>query len=260
MTLIDNLTGNYRFLTGLAPYSAGVLAMPGYEIVHATLRQPLPYHQGFNRIAEHLEILARPRAALCAIELRAPRPFTFAGFAAFNQEYQALLTEWDLLLGADNLVYNPITRTNIAPAVQPPGQPCLYAFSYTVPVSDATDEDTPPTFIVAGAGDLRDQANLAVEAIVCPGDVSASGMREKMTRVMDVMRARLQGLAVAWDDVTCANVYTIQTLQPHLAMLLEQMGSAAKRGVHWHYSQPPIAGLDFEMDMRGVRQEVWIGE
>ena len=31
--------GDYRFLPGIAPYSSGVVATPGHQIVHATLHE-----------------------------------------------------------------------------------------------------------------------------------------------------------------------------------------------------------------------------
>jgi hypothetical protein len=34
------------------------------------------------------------------------------------------------------------------------------------------------------------------------------------------------------------------------------MGPAAIHGIHWHLSHPPIAGLIYEMDLRGVRREM----
>jgi hypothetical protein len=37
------------------------------------------------------------------------------------------------------------------------------------------------------------------------------------------------------------------------------MGPAAVHGVHWYLSRPPIEGLEYEMDMRGVRREVRLG-
>ena len=35
--LVDQPKGNYRFVRGIAPYSSGAVAMPGYEVVHVTL-------------------------------------------------------------------------------------------------------------------------------------------------------------------------------------------------------------------------------
>ncbi|MBI1881825.1 MAG: RidA family protein [Chloroflexi bacterium] len=249
MKLTDNPNGNYRFLTGSAPYSSGVVAIPGYEIVHATLGRPLPYRQGFQLIAQHLSAQDRPRQALCAIELRSPKPFTFEGFAEFNRGYQEILVDWDLLVAGQN----PVARTNVAPEMYPPDEPVLFAFSYTVPNDHPF---TPPTFVVAGAGDVQDSM-LSAEAIVRPGETSVEAMREKAAYVMDRMQARLAGLQVTWSDVTCLDVYTVQPLQPFLALtILQATEAAAINGVHWYYSRPPIEGLEFEMDVRGIRREV----
>lgn len=251
MILIDNPRGNYQFLRGIAPYSSGVVAMPGYEIIHVTLRQPPPYRQGFETIARYLAEQGWPRQALSAIELRSPVPFSFNGFAEFNHGYQEILAEWDLLVDGQN----PIARTNVAPEVNPPVEPVLYAFSYTVPMSDPA---TSPTFVVAGAGDLT-EGLLVSEAIVRHGDTSPEGLREKAACVMDAMEARLAGLQALWADVTSVDIYTVQPLQTFLAeTILAVIGEAVGRGVHWYYSRPPIIGLDFEMDVRGVRQEIWL--
>lgn len=247
LQLLDNPTGGYRFLTGIAPYSSGVVAMPDYEIVHNILREPTPYRVGFEMIDALLSANQRPRQALCAIQLRSPAPFTFDGFAGFNGTYQALLAEWDLQVEGRN----PIARTNIAPAVNPPGEPSLYAFSYTIPAENTAQ----PTFIVAGAGDLRD-GDLVPEAIIRPDATSDDAMREKSEYVMSMMKARLDGLQVTWADVTTVDVYTVRSLQPVIAeALLQPMSAAAAHGIRWYYSRPPIQGLEFEMDMRGVRRE-----
>ncbi len=245
MQLIENPAGNYAFLRGIAPYSAGVTAQPGYEIVRAVLAPSVPWREGFTRIEEHLNGLGRPRSALCSVELRSPAPFTFAGFAAFNGEYQTRLAEWGLLRDG----VNPIARTNVAPAINPPAQAALYAFSYTVPTTHNR-----PTFIVAGAGDLRDQADLSPAAIVRPDEISTGAMQEKAATVLTVMEERLFGLGHAWADVSDVGVYTAQPLHPFLeSTLAPSLHEALNSGIHWHYCRPPIAGLEFEMDLRGVR-------
>ena len=247
MQLIDNPSGNYRFLTGIAPYSAGVTAQPGYEIVRAVLARPLPWRDGFARIEQHLTTLDRPQAALCAVELRSPAPFSFAGFAAFNGEYQKHLIERGLLLDGRN----PIARTNVAPAILPPAEPSLFAFSYTLPTASPDDSRT---FIVAGAGDLRDQADLSPAAVVRPGEISAEAMREKARVVLAVMQDRLFGLGMGWADVSGVGVYTVQPLHPLLeGTVFCLLHEATQRGIHWHYSRPPIADLEYEMDLCGVR-------
>lgn len=250
MQLLDHPIGNYRFFTGIAPYSAGVVALPGYEVVRVTFQQAVPYRQGFELIANHLAAAGRPRQALCAIELRLPAPRSFTGFIDFNRDYRAILASWDILVGE----HNPVARTNIAPAFAPPTEPSMYAFSYTIP-----SQTTLPTFIVAGAGDLNDQANLTPAAVVRPGETSAHALQEKAAMVMSVMEERLSGLQMTWDAVTAVTIYTIYPVRPLLVNgILRKIGPAAAHGVHWFYSHPPIADLAFEMDVRGIRQELRI--
>lgn len=251
MPLIDNPLGGYSFLSGIAPYSAGAVAAPGYEIVRATLQSPLPYRRGFDLVERQLASEGRPRSALCAVELRAPQPWSFAGFAEFNAGYVRLLDAWELLLEGRN----PVARTNIAPELLAPNEPALYAFSYTVPRSDP---GSPPTFIVAGAGELPEGV-LSPAAIVRPDQTSAAAMVEKAAFVLGLMRERLAGLGVGWADVTAIDLYTVHPLEPFLRELLGQIGPASAHGLTWHYSRPPIIGLEFEMDMRGVWRELRIG-
>jgi hypothetical protein len=249
MDLIANRNGNYRFLTGIAPYSSGVVANEGYEIVHVNLKSPTPYQLGFGVIERHLKERNRSRYALCGIELRSPKPFTFEGFFEFNRTYREILSEWDLLVDDKN----PIARTNIAPGVRPPEEPSLDAFSYTEPCAHPGHC---PTFIVAGAGELTD-GNLSPDAIIRAGETSAEAIQEKAAHVMQTMQARLNGLKATWADVTAVDVYTIHPLKAFLEQtILGQMAEAANHGVRWCYGRPPIVGVEFEMDMRGVYREI----
>jgi len=243
--------GQYRFLPGIDPYSSGVVATPGHEIVHATLQALVPYRDGFALIERHLRDLHRPRAALCAIELRIPQVLSFGGFGDFNRGYRALLGDWGLLVDGRN----PIARTNVAPVVGAPAVPSLYAFSYTVPAPGADRA----TFVVAGSGELR-AGVMGPEGVVRRGESSIEALREKATHVMDVMDERLCGLEGAWDAVTAVDVYTPHPIAPILTGwaggILGRLGPAAAHGIHWYLSHPPIAGLEFEMDLRGVRHEI----
>jgi hypothetical protein len=249
--LVPCRAGQYRFLPGIEPYSSGVVAMPGAEIAHATLQAPVPYRRGFDLIEAHLGALGRPRAALCAIELRIPAPLSFDGFGEFNRGYRAILIAWDLLVDG----VNPVARTNVAPVVAPPREPVLYGFSYTLPADAAAT----PTFVVAGSGELRTGAT-GPDGIVRRGDTSPDALAEKAAHVMGEQTARLHGLGAGFGDVTAVDVYTPHPLHGFLAAgVLTPMGAAAAHGVHWFLSHPPIAGLEYEMDMRGVRREVRIG-
>jgi hypothetical protein len=241
----DVPSGQYRFLPGIAPYSSGVVALPGHQIVHATLRAPIPWRDGFALIDRHLRSEGRPRAALCAIALRSPKPFTFAGFAEFNAGYRAVLAEWGLLVDGAN----PIARTNVAPLVGAPAEPSLYGFAYTL-----AGTTTRPTFVVAGSGEV---VELAAERIIRRGETSPDAIREKAVFVMGVMQTRLRGLGADWPDVTTVDVYTPHPIEPFVRdVLLGSAGPAAVHGVRWFPSHPPVIDLEYEMDMRGVAREI----
>ena len=242
--LITHPKGHYRFLRGIDPYSCGVVAEPGWEIVRVALAEPLPWRAGFERVEAHLAAEGCDRTALCAMELRSPAPFTMQGFIDFNRDYCAVLRAWGLYV--DEL--NPVARTNVAPACDPPAVPSLYAFSYAVP-NDQLDRKT---LIVAGAGELRG-GRLVPEGIIRPGDSSPAAMREKAAYVAQVMSERLAGLGGTWALIDAVDVYTIYPLAEILAeILLPTMGAARRGGVCWHYARPPVVDIDFEMDLHGV--------
>lgn len=250
MALIDHPTGGYRCLPGIAPYSCGVVSSPGFEIVRVIWNRPLPYRKALDQIVEILESEERPRAALCSIALRSPKPYSFAGFGAFNAEYAEILKSWGLFIGE----VNPVARTNVAPVVCPPSEPVIYEFSFTRPC----DLDSPPTFVVAGAGELP-EGYLSREHIVALGDTSPAGIATKARFVMDLMEARLTGLGVSFADVTTIDVYTAHSLTPLLPeIVLGRIGAASIHGASWHFTQPPIEEIEYEMDMRGIRTELRI--
>lgn len=245
--LSDCPNGGYRFLPGIPAFSSGVVASPGWEIVRATLAAPLPWREGFARIDRHLREGGRPRVALCGIELRSPAPFTFEGFDRFNEGYRALLDEWGILVDG----VNPIPRTNVAPVVAAPAEPSLYAFDYTVPGKTAT-----PTFVVAGAGEMGDRARGA-EGIVRRGETSPEAMREKARWVMGIMADRMAALGAEWPRVTAIDVYTAHPIHGFLVEeILRPAGAAAIHGVRWFLSRPPVQGLEFEVDLRGLLREL----
>ncbi len=246
---IDCVKGGYRFLPGIAPFSSGTIAMPGSQVVHATLRRPIPWRKGFELIDAHLSAEKRPRAALCAIELRIPAALTPDGFDGFNAGYQALLKEWDLLVDGQN----PIARTNVAPVVGAPAEASLYGFAYTMLGEAAT-----PTFVVAGSGETR-RNERGVAELVRGGEHTPDAMREKAAYVLGVMGDRLHSLGADWADVTAINIYTAHPIEPFLAdTILRGVGPAAIHGVTWHLSRPPVIDIEFEMDMRGTQRRIWL--
>ena len=248
--LIQNLRGNYSFLKGISPYSAGVVASPGYAIEHAWLRSFLPLRPGFETIDKHLRSLGRPRFALCGIELRSPRPFSFQGFAEFNSTYVDMLKGWDILQEA----LNPVARTNVAPGVYPPTEPVICGFSYTVPSANS-----PQTFVVAGAGELP-EGSLDPHDVIRRGETFSEALLEKVRFVLRLMETRLQGLGVTWSQATTVDVYTVHNIYPWLASeILVRLGPSQLQGVTWHFAHPPIVSIEYEMDLRGCISDLVLG-
>jgi len=61
----------------------------------------------------------------------------------------------------------------------------------------------------------------------------------------------------AWAEVTATQVYTI--FEIHSLIADEFVGRGAMSGgLTWHFARPPVQGLDFEVDVRGVAREVVI--
>lgn len=248
MPLTDHPSGNYRFLPGIAPYSCGAVSSPGFEIVHVTLQRPVAYREGFEIIAAFLAAESRPKSALCAVELRSPRPFSFPSFAEFNTEYATILKRWGVFVEG----VNPVARTNVAPVVNPPAEPVLSGFSFTRQCCG----NSPLTFVVAGAGELQ-EGILSREGIVALGDTSPAGLAIKASFVMNLMESRLRGLGADWPQVSTVNVYTAHSLTPLLPeILLGRIGPASMHGTTWHFSQPPVEEIEYEMDVRGTRTEL----
>ncbi len=245
--LIENTKGNYSFVKGISPYSAGAVAAAGFEIEHVQLSRPVALRAGFDLVTEQLRSLGRPRNALCGMELRIPRPLTFQGFAEFNAGYIEVLKSWDVFING----VNPVARTNVAPQALPPSEPVLYGFSYTTPRPHSSKR-WPISFLVAGAGELP-EGSLDAGDVVRRGDTSPKAIEEKARFVMGLMAARLKELGADWSGVTVADVYTVHDF--HLLMP-ELLAPKFARGLTWHYARPPITTIEYEMDMRGCRREI----
>ena len=238
--------GGYRYIHGVFQYSAGVAAEPGFAIIRTRLFQPLPLLAGFASIEAHLQAQGRPNTALCACELRSPEPFSEQGFVEFNHQYVQTLEEWGLY--KDGI--NPVARTNVCPEYDKPAEPSLYAFSYTVP-----REMSRGSFIVAGGGEAREGAGDYRDSIVRLGDTSIDGLRAKVRYVMTEMESRLTALGFGWNDAISTQVYTVHDIGALIEAEIVRK-RAARGGLEWHFSRPPVVDIEFEMDVRGAAMEM----
>ena len=76
-------------------------------------------------------------------------------------------------------------------------------------------------------------------------------MTEKARFVLGLMDGRVLGLRANWDEVNVVDVYTVHDIAPYLAPLLVPRTGNAHHGTTWHYTRPPIVGIEYEMDVRG---------
>lgn len=245
-SLLGHPTGNYQFLPlpadprilGGPPFSSGVKALLGYEIVRTTFQTPLPFSAGFVAAAQQLAAVGRPRTALCAVEIRVPPPLTVDEFAAFNADYRAILQEWGVYVDG----HNPIARSNVAPAGQLAADILLYGFSYTVPAPLAAS-----TYFLSAAPEA---------STVRPGETTTDAVREKVASAMARMHSGLAAIAMDWSTVTTLSLYTHHDVHAILESdLLRPLGESGIHGIHWYVGPPPIVGIEVEIDVRAVYQE-----
>jgi hypothetical protein len=249
MAAVDFAAGGFRYIPAVFQYSGGVAASPGFAIRRVRFHTPVPVAAGFAEIARVIKAAARPLTSFCACELRSPAPFSDDGFRAFNQSYVVTLRDWGIMQVRSDGERNPVARSNVCPEIDPPSEPSFHAFSFTVEAKDAT-----PSFVVAGSGEAHEGGASYAERTIRHGETSADAMREKARFVLDEMERRLALLGASWAATTATQVYTVHDLYPFLADELVRRG-AARAGLTWHFCRPPVRGLEFEMDCRGVRSE-----
>lgn len=241
--------GGYRYIKAVFQYSGGVAAESGFEIERARFTHPLPLAEGFAAAEAHLNAIGRPLAAFCACELRSPAPFTESAFYAFNGAYTETLERWGIYRAG----INPVARTNVCPAFEPPAAPSLYGFSYTVP----SKTKGRGTFVIAGSGEAPEGKANYRDHIVRLGDTSPDGLRDKVRYVVTEMQHRLAALGFSWGDALDTQAYTVHDIgflvtrgmAPH---------AASVHGLAWHICRPPVVDLEFEMDVRAAARTVML--
>jgi hypothetical protein len=114
---------------------------------------------------------------------------------------------------------------------------------------------TTRSFIIAGGGEAAEGKGSYRERIVRYGDTSLDGLREKMRFVVAAMERRLSGLGFGWSDATSTQAYTVHDIGALIGPEINARG-IAPNGLTWHFSRPPVVGIDFEMDVRGAAREL----
>jgi hypothetical protein len=230
--LAHSPSGNYRFLAAEGrPFSSGIVADEGYDLVHARFERPVPLETGLAGAVRHVVAAGRTAQAIAGLELRIPGPLSGDGFEEFNRAYVSSLKGLGLVV--DGLM--PAARTNVAPAVSGVSEPSVYAVTYTIPMLR-----TRPGFLLSGVPETE-----------------GNNPAEMLASIMKVLSARLDELGARWDDATAIQLYGLDDFQDALIKnVLPQTGRAAIHGIQWFPSRPPIESLKFEIDLRAVGTEL----
>jgi len=175
----------FRFLPLARPFSAGVVAAPGFEIRRREFHPP-----------RALEAL--PDLPLCAVELRSPAPMGADAFRALNRRYEAVLRKRGLLVDGRS----PLARTNVCPVDDPPEDVVIHAVAWTVP-------GTRGGFVVSGIAEVPDASGSYPARIVRRGDVTPEGLREKLRWVHAALDGRRAALGVTGGTTTLYSAHAL---------------------------------------------------
>lgn len=247
--------GGYRYIPSVFQYSAGVVAESGFRLEQARFKSPVPIQNAFEIVERHLTQSGRPFTSFAHCELRSPGQFDDNGFIEFNKRYVSTLQKWGIYQSQNEgtKVINPVARTNVCPEFFGPKEISMLAFTYSVPC----DTDVNSNFVVSGAGDARPGIEPYKDRIIAMGNQSPAGLELKIKYVIGEMEKRLISLGFTWDDVACTQAYSVHNIGGLVASLLASQGFI-RSGLNWHYARPPVIGLDFEMDLRGLVNQIYI--
>jgi hypothetical protein len=226
--------GGFRFLPVDGPFSAGVAAQPGYEIVRVLAPTYTELNDGFRLVERVLQESNRPLAALCAMELRIPRPLNSVEWQEFNAGYIAQHERWGLRVNGRMHA----ARTNVAPEFDPPATSSLHAFCFTV-----ESDESRTTFVISGAPEPAG---------------TTGGLAAYWAAIVETIHERMRSLGVAWADATEVQFYgTRADHDVFESPELSHFNELVRPGLRWFFSRPPIDSLRLEIDVRGLARESW---
>jgi hypothetical protein len=78
-----------------------------------------------------------------------------------------------------------------------------------------------------------------------------------MEFVSNEMTKRLKSLGFNWSDVTSAQAYSVHNIGGLVEEVFAKQGYLHS-GINWYFARPPVVGLDFEMDLRGSVNQIFI--
>ena len=242
--------GGYRFIPAVFQYSGGVAAEPGFQIERVVFREPLPLALGFERAEAHhhgaraaAHGLLRLRAALAAAVLRRRLP------------RRSTSSTWRRSPGGASTTArtNPVARSNVCPEMTPPARAVASTRSASRCRRTAARR---PSWWPAAARPGR-----AAPPTASARSATARPVQRRCGRRRCSCWARWSGGSGFWArpgaDTTATQVYTVHDLYPFLADEIVRRG-AARAGLTWHLCRPPVRGLEYEMDCRGVAAEHFV--
>jgi len=225
----------FRFLPVDGPFSAGVAAEPGFDIVRVHVPYHTPLARGFEMIEQAIRRSHRPMKALCALELRVPKQYNRTDWAEFNAGYVAQWKRWEATV--DDRI--PGARTNVAPELDPPHEPCLHAFCYTMQAERGGED-----FVISGAPEPEG---------------TQGGLPAYWAAIAKELETRMTALAVTWDGATETQLYATRADHELFASPdLTRFQDLVRPGLRWFFSRPPVEGLNIEVDVRRLTSESWV--
>src|SRR5690606_35296406 len=118
--------------------------------------------------------------------------------------------------------------------------------------SDHSDRAPGPrSFVLAGYAEWAEGTGFP-DGIIAHGDRSPEGLRAKAAFVLDTLSRRCAQLGADWRALTAVQIYTEHDIGPLVATEFGPR-DLLPLGLLWHPSRPPVAGLEFEIDLRSVR-------
>ena len=211
---------------------------------------PVPLVQGFERAAAIIKARGRPLTAFCACELRSPAPFSDAGFKSFNETYVRDARRHGASTTPQRRPIRSLAATSARRSDRPPSPPSTPSPSRCRRRGVAHLRGGGQRRSTRGRSELP-RAHRALRRDQRGRDAGKGAFRARRDGAAPGA-ARLR-LGAHHRD---AGLHRARSLPVPAD---EIVGSgAARAGLTWHFCRPPVQGLEYEMDCRGVAVEHFV--